>query len=310
MPAVKPSRVAALLNSSAGSLEGDGGAKLSETLAAAFEKHGIAAKLHFLPGAELQAGARQALEQFTAGNLDAIVVGGGDGSIRTVAAVLAGTGVPLGILPLGTLNHFARDLGTPASIDEAVAAIATGEVRSVDVGEVNGEVFINNSSIGIYPALVVDRERRRSLHGLGKWTAMALAALRTLRRFPLRRLSICAEDCVEPYRSPCVFVGNNEYGLSGPTLGKREKLDSGELCLYIAKRQSRLALFWLACRSVAGWLDESRDLRILKISRAMITSRTSRLLVALDGEVMMIRPPLHYRTRARSLRVFARPAIS
>ena len=305
MSAAKPLRVAVLLNRAAGNLDCDGGVKLSDGLPAAFEKHGIAAKLDFLSGADLQAGAQQTMERLTAGEFDAIVVGGGDGSIRTVAGVLAGTGVPLGILPLGTLNHFAKDLGMPASLDEAIAVIAAGAVRSIDVGEVNGEIFINNSSIGVYPSLVVDRDRRRSLHGLGKWTAMALAVVRTLRRFPLRRLSVCADDCVEPYRSPCVFVGNNEYGLTGRGLGKRQNIEKGELCLYVAKQQSRLALFWLACRSMLGWLDEARDLRILKISRAQITSRTSRLLVALDGEVMMMRPPLHYRTRAGELRVFA-----
>jgi diacylglycerol kinase family enzyme len=99
----------------------------------------------------LQAAAERAVQRVREQELDALVVGGGDGSIRTVAHVLAGTGVPLGILPLGTLNHFARDLGIPTDLKETVALIAAGKTRSIDVGEVNGETFINNSSIGLYP---------------------------------------------------------------------------------------------------------------------------------------------------------------
>jgi diacylglycerol kinase family enzyme len=151
----------------------------------------------------------------------------------------------------------------------------------------------------------VGRERLREQHGLGKWTAMALATWRTLRHFPLRRLRIRAGELAEPYRSPCVFIGNNEYCLTGRVAGKRERLDAGELCVYVAKRQSRLALFWLACRSLAGFMDKSRDLRAVKAPDVEITSRTSRLLVALDGEVAMMRTPLRYRARPNALRVFA-----
>src|SRR4029079_4433039 len=116
-----------------------------------------------------------------------------------------------------------------------------------DLGEVNGEAFVNNSSIGIYPYLVVDRKRLREQRGMGKWTAMAFATWRTLRHFPIRRLHIRAGDMAEPYRSPCVFIGNNEYCLTGREAAKRGRLDGGELCVYVARRHSRFALFWLAC---------------------------------------------------------------
>jgi hypothetical protein len=94
------------------------------------------------------------------GEIDAVVVGGGDGSVRTVASVLADTGVPLGVLPLGTLNHFARDLGIPLDVEAAAETIAKGDVRVVDLAKANGEIFINNASIGIYPYLVIARERQ------------------------------------------------------------------------------------------------------------------------------------------------------
>src|SRR3979409_1722153 len=236
MPPDARLRVAALLNASAGTIERQGAGTLRDVLASAFEKHGIAAALEFLPGSELGSAAKRARQQVIDGKLDAIVVGSGDGSVRTVASVLAGSDIPLGILPLGTLNHFAGDLGISSVAERAVATIAAGEQRVVEVGEVNNVIFVNNSSIGFYPYLVLERERRRRRKRLSKWIAMMLAMARVLRNLPLFRLTIVVEVTVEPCRSPFLFVGNNEYRISGPGLGARERLDRGELCLYVARR--------------------------------------------------------------------------
>jgi diacylglycerol kinase family enzyme len=305
MPQAQPLRVAVILNQAAGAITCRDGKNLAETVTAAFAQHGITAKLAFFSGEELKAGAERLFSRAKNDGIDALVVGGGDGTIATVAGVLADTGFPIGILPLGTFNHFAKDLGIPLEVEQAVEVIAAGGVQSVDLGEVNGETFINNSSIGIYPYLVVDRERLRAERGMSKWRAMVLAALRTLRQFPLRRLRIRAGDVAEPYRSPCVFIGNNEYCLTGRVAGKRQRLDAGQLCVYVAKQQSRLGLIWLALRSLFGFLDQSRDLRAVKVPDVKITSRTSRLLVAMDGEVAILRTPLCYRARPNALQVFA-----
>lgn len=300
---MKPQRVRVLLNASSGKSQGRN--KLRAALALAFEKHELSASVEFLSGEGLRDAAERALQKVCAGELDAIIVGGGDGTISTLAGVVAGTDVPLGIIPLGTLNHFAKDLKIPLDLDEAVALIAAGDVRSVDVGEVNGRIFINNSSIGLYPYLVVDRERRRRRERMPKWIAMILAGLRALRYFPVHRLSIRAAGTTETDRSPCVFVGNNVYQLNGRSLGTRERLDEGELSVYIAKQQSRLALLWLSCRAFLGFLNEQQDLRSFNIPAVDISSRHRRLLVAFDGEVETMRSPLHYRIRPRALRVFA-----
>src|SRR5262249_35769174 len=140
------------------------------------------------PGALVER-AKRALAKAVASEIDAVMVGGGDGSIRCVAEVLAATGVPLAVLPLGTLNHFAKDLGVPLDVNGAVAVVAQGETRKVDIGEVNGRVFLNTSSIGIYPYMVLDRERLRKT-GLSKWSAMGMAALHALQHLPRRRLRI------------------------------------------------------------------------------------------------------------------------
>jgi diacylglycerol kinase family enzyme len=300
-------RVAALVNERAGTVARQPKGGFAPELAAAFAGRGVTAEVELLPGERMRHAAEEARERAARGEVDAVAVAGGDGTIGAVASVLAGTGIPLGVLPFGTLNHFAKDLGIPLELDAAVAVICDGQVRAVDVAEVNGQVFVNNSSIGLYPYMVLDRERRRSQHGQAKWVATLLAAFRTLRYLPVRRLSVRAAGCVAPTRTPCVFVGNNQYSLAGSSLGTRERLDEGRLYLYVAPPQGRLSLLWLAARSALGLVDETRDLRVLRADCAEIHSRTSRLLVAMDGEVAILRPPLTYRLRPGALSVFAPP---
>jgi diacylglycerol kinase family enzyme len=299
---LQPTRVIVLLNKFAGTAERFGG---GDVLISAFAAHGASAHLELVAPDQLAAAAQEACRRISNGEFDGVVVAGGDGTLHTVANALAGSAIPLGIIPLGSLNHFARDLGVPFALDAAIATIAAGHTRQVDVAELNGEIFINNSSIGVYPYVILDRERFRRRRGLAKWSAMFLACLRTLRYFPVRRLSICGEGWVEPARSPCVFVGNNEYRLSVPGFGRRERTDGGELCAYVAKQRSRLGLFWLALRTYLGFLAPERDLRIFKLNAVEINpQRRGRLLVALDGEIRLIRAPLRYRIRPGDLKVF------
>src|ERR1700716_661175 len=215
MPPDPRLRVAALLNASAGTIERQGAGTLRDVLASAFENHGIAAALEFLPGSGFGSAAERAREQVVDGKLDAIVVGGGDGSVRPVASVLAGSNIPLGILPLGTLNHFARDLGISVVAERAVAIIGAEEQRAVDVGEVNDVIFVNNSSIGFYPYLVLERERRRQRKRLSKWIAMILAMPRVLRNLPLFRLTILlSRAAARAYSSETMSIEFPDRGLA------------------------------------------------------------------------------------------------
>jgi len=298
-------RLMALLNVHAGEADHAGVAGLKTRLAAIFAGLDVEAGLVFCSGPELKPLAEKALAKAKAGEIDAVVVGGGDGSIRTVAGVLAKSGVPLGILPLGTLNHFAKDLGIPTDLEAAAAILAAGEVRNVDLAEVNGESFINNSSIGIYPYIVVDRERRRQKHRLAKWVAMIPAFLRMLHHFPRRRLSIRTEDWSRPYRTPCLFIGNNDYGMEFFTLGRRERLDRGELSVHVVKQRHPFGFFWMICRMCFGHVSGGRDLESFRLRDFEVRAKMSRLPVALDGEVEVMHPPLHYRSRPGALRVIA-----
>ncbi|HET7845353.1 MAG TPA: diacylglycerol kinase family protein, partial [Xanthomonadales bacterium] len=244
----------------------------------------------------------RAIERAAAEKPDAVVVGGGDGTLSTAAGVLARGPVPLGVLPLGTLNHFARDLGVPTDLAQAVRAIAHGRDVAVDTGEVNGQLFLNNSSIGIYPHFVIEREQKQRL-GWPKWPAAIPAAIASLHRFPYVDVELEIDGKCIRRSTPCVFVGNNEYELGGLALGERERLDEGVLTLHVTHRIGRLGLLRMAFLALFGRLERDRDFDRYRVRSIRVHTRHARLRVSTDGEVHLMPAPLDYRVRPRALRV-------
>jgi len=295
--------VVVLLN--AGSGGGNDGARAAR-VAALFEQAGASADVHVVHGGdELAAALAAAIERTP----DAIVAGGGDGTVGTVAAALVDGPIALGVLPLGTLNHFAKDLGLPLELEGAVERIALGAVRRVDVGEVNGRVFVNNSSLGLYPDIVRDRERQQRL-GRGKWAALAWATLGAIRRFPFLGVRLSVDGRAAVRRTPFVFIGNNVYTMEGFAIGERARLDAGCLSLYVAQRAGRFRLLLLALRALFGRLEQTRDFDAICAAEIDVESRKRRLRVATDGEITVMTPPLRYRIRPASLAVLAEPSAS
>ncbi|MBA3452514.1 MAG: NAD(+)/NADH kinase [Deltaproteobacteria bacterium] len=289
------------MNAGAGSI---GSAKCDERKAevlAALTAAGIDAEVHLCEPAQLTRTARD----LAASGVDAVVAAGGDGTVSAVASALAGGNVPLAVLPLGTLNHFAKDLRMPLELGEAALAIASGNVTRIDVGELNGRIFVNNSSIGLYPETVIRRDRDRKASGRGKWTAMFLAAFRVLRRFPLLKVRIVTESGTLRARTPLVFIGNNAYTINVLELGERAHLDRGQLSLYMIKATSRLKMFWVTVRAILQRLDAVADFEAHAIREALIRTGHRRLQVAIDGEVELMTPPLYYRSRPGALAVIA-----
>jgi diacylglycerol kinase family enzyme len=193
-----------ILNDKAGS--GDAAEARALIMRAATERGWEARVLFSSGGTDLNEFARHARG---VGGL--VVAGGGDGTIAAVAAALVGTDVALGVLPMGTLNHFAKDLGIPLELGRAVQTLFTGKVARVDVGDVNGRVFLNNSSIGFYPRIVQEREREQR-QGYSKWLAFAQAAALIVQQS--RTLHVELDDDHgrrQSYDTPFVFVGNNRY---------------------------------------------------------------------------------------------------
>jgi diacylglycerol kinase family enzyme len=289
-------RVVVIVNRGGGSADG-----AEKRIRKAFEGSGVDPDIRM---AEPGALDRLCAEVAVAQGVEALVAAGGDGTVSTVAAAVAGTGLALGVLPMGTLNHFARDAGIPLDLDRAAAAIAAGRTRRVDAAEVNGRLFINNSAVGLYPALVRDREAQQRHFGRGKRLAMLVAAARATWRFSSRRLTLRVAGTKAPVETPLLFVGNNVYetGLLG--LGRRTAIDQGELCVYAPLARSRLGFLWLSLRAVLGRPDRQRDFLILAgIEEAEVHSGRETLMVAVDGEARAMETPLKYRIRKGALKL-------
>ncbi|MDQ6683505.1 MAG: diacylglycerol kinase family lipid kinase [Pseudomonadota bacterium] len=299
--------VVVILNAGSGGGNDDA---LAKRVGELFAATGIRAEVKLAAGAELSA----CVEAAIAAKPDAVVAGGGDGTVSSVGAALAGGPIALGVLPLGTLNHFAKDMGLPLELEAAVALIASGKTRQVDVGEVNGRVFLNNSSLGLYPDIVRDRERQQKRLGRGKWPALAWASLTALRRLSFLSVRLTVDGAERLRRTPFVFIGNNAYAMQGFAIGERERLDAGHLSLYLAQRAGRWRLLQLAVRAVLGRLQQARDFDAILAEEIVVESRHHRLRVATDGEITVMTPPLQYRIRAGALTVISaeapRPAAS
>jgi len=232
-----------------------------------------------------------------------IVAGGGDGTINAVASALVDTDVALGILPLGTLNHFAKDLGIPLDLAGAVQTILNGRIIPIDVGDVNGRIFINNSSLGLYPSIVRHRLNQQRRYGRSKWLALLWATLSVLPRHPFLRVGLCLEGTNIVRRTPFVFIGNNVYQMDALNLGSRSQLDAGTLSLYTAQPIGRFGLFKLMVRLLIGRLHGRDDFSAFTAQDIVINIRRNRVRVATDGEITILKTPLHYRIRPGALRV-------
>ena len=294
-------RVEIILNASAGSGgQEEARATLAEIFAAesGWDAHVSLAR----SGEEIVRLAREAARD---SKVQIVVAGGGDGTVNAVASELVGTEKTLGVLPLGTLNHFAKDLNIPLDLEGAARNLVEGEAVRVDVGEVNERVFINNSSLGLYPSIVRHREKQQERLGRGKWFAAAWATFEVFRRYPLFSVRLSADGKEFRRRTPFVFIGNNEYQMDTFNLGARSCLDAGHLSLHLTRDIGRLGLVRLAFSALFGRLRESKDFDALCTKEVWIETRRSRLRVATDGEVTIMRSPLHYRVRPGALRVIA-----
>ena len=231
-----------------------------------------------------------------------IVAGGGDGTVNAVAGKLAGTETQLGVLPMGTLNHFAKDVGIPLNLDAAVRNLFTGQITKIDVGEVNGRVFVNNSGVGFYPHFVRQREEQEQ-RGHIKRVAFMLALKSVIRRYFRLRMKVHMNQ-VEALENvtPFLFVGNNRYQTSGLQIGMRPKLDLGRLWVCTAPSSGRRHIMRVALRTLVG-RETDQELNAFETDELWVEPGTVRVNVSTDGEVNIMDAPLHYRIRPRALNV-------
>ncbi len=291
--------VIVLLNRGGGAVAAD--PEIGDKVASALKRAGVDTEIEMIDGGDCAVRCRALAERGD----ELVVVGGGDGTISAAASALVGTETRLGILPLGTLNHFARDLGIPAKLDDASKLIAERPERRVDVAQMNGRFFVNNSAIGLYPLLVVDRDSQRKRFGRTKAAAMIVASIRTLVRFGRQRLILTVNDRKGQVDTPLLFVGNNDYRIDLPGAGRRKSVEDGRLCVLVMRKKTRRGF---VAASVRALLNRSRPddmVRLDDAERLRVASRKRMLAVSLDGEVVRAEPPLDYRIRKKALRVIA-----
>ena len=239
------------------------------------------------------------------GHPEALVAGGGDGTVNAVASALAGTATPMGVLPLGTLNHFAKAAGIPLDLPGAVQTVVAGRTKRVDVGRVSDRLFVNNASIGIYPSIVESRERLQR-HGRSKWAALALATADVLRRNEEVTIRLERDGTSIIARTPFVFVGNNEYLVEGFRIGARTRLDAGRLHAYFAPPVRTRDLPKLFAQALFGLARREHALESIGGRELWADTPLARAIdVACDGEVLTLKTPLHFQSCPGALLVFA-----
>jgi undecaprenyl-diphosphatase len=253
------------------------------------------ARIHEINGKAVKTQVEEAIAE----SPSFLAVAGGDGTIRCAAGVVAGTDLPLLPVPAGTRNHFAREVGIETLHDAGRAA--SGTVKLVDVGEVNGEVFVNNAGIGVYPRIV--KERSTHQKRFSKQTATLLATWGQMRN--LHKFGVTVNG--ETFRAWMVFVGNGRYGTSIFDVATRESLSDGVLDVRILRADGKLARLRVMGALMAGRLEQSPMSEFDEVTSVELGFDRPRVDIALDGEVFAMDTPLRFTCRAKALRVLVPP---
>jgi diacylglycerol kinase family enzyme len=296
-------RIAAVVNTGAGRFRDD--PRADARLAEALRFHFPTASIRLVSPGRVVRMARRTVRE----GADLILAAGGDGTINGIANRLAGTRTALGVLPGGTFNFIAKDLGVPDPMEAALAALAEARIRPVDLSEVNGRFFLHNAALGIHPHAVERRERYRKRWKIGKAFAVSYALLEAIWSPPLLEGHLHARERAEFIRAPFVFVGNNTHETAPFAFIQRKSLNDGLLSVFYAHRVPSMNLFLMAIRTLLKHrLKEVPDLKRIQTRSLTIRSRKKRLKVLLDGELIRMRPPLEFRVRPGLLRVLIPPA--
>lgn len=291
-----------VLNPQAGTLRGLDPRQAAEDLAEIFRAHGHKVKTEIHSGrAAIAAIARVCREK----SCDGIVVGGGDGTVSAAASAAAASGIALGILPLGTMNLFARSLAIPLDMREAAEALAAGRRSSVDIGEVNGRFFIHHVTLGLHPRMIRIRERLSYGSRIGKIWASIQAWWMAVRQPPRLVASIRADGQRFERRTAAILVTNNPWGEGH--LPYADDLRQGKLGLYVTTSRRWQDLLQLTARMTLGEIAENPLLENWEAEEVEIDLPRARINASVDGEIVSLQTPLRIAVRRRGLSVL-RPA--
>lgn len=294
--------IAAVLNVEGGTLKTRNMDELSDQIGTILEANGHSATIIRTGGEELS-GHLKALVADT--SVDALLVGGGDGSVSTAAGILRDSGKALAILPAGTMNLFARSLHIPLDIEQALEALAVGQIRAVDVASANGRVFVHQFSLGLHPALIKMREGQQFQSRLGKLRASVVAALQAIVRPPHITLQLHIDGERRTVRSQNLGITNNLFGEGH--LPFADKCDDGVLGVYITKARKRSDLVKFLLNLAIGRWRPSPHLDILtaKKVRVVVTRQRREFACAIDGELSDLEEVTLVEIHPASLKVIA-----
>jgi len=219
------------------------------------------------------------------------VAAGGDGTINAVIQPLVHSDAILGVIPVGTYNHFAKDLGIPLPWREALEVVVSGATKPVDAARVNERFFVNNVSMGLYPEHVARREEKG--RDYSRWKARLLAAFATLQKYPHIAVTLESEHHQEAIRTHVLMISNNSYDLSRLGIeAPRRALEEGRLSVYWLPHVPRLTLMRFVAHYLAGRVHEAPGFRSFRTSRVKLQSSKNHLHLGIDGEVATMETPL------------------
>ncbi|MEY2862861.1 MAG: hypothetical protein RLY58_568 [Pseudomonadota bacterium] len=232
-----------------------------------------------------------------------VVVAGGDGTINTVARVMLHHAVPLTIIPCGTFNYVARALHIPLDPLAAAALALDGVIRAVHVGTVNGHVYLNNASIGLYPHLIEQREADKSRFGRYQSVAMLSGFAVLMRQHQKMRLKMIVDGQTEKIDTPMVFFGNNQLQLADMHLALADCASAGRLAAVAMTDLNRIQVLSLIARMQLGTFEQAPQVRSFCADHIRIESRSKYMKLAIDGEIVRVNTPLHFQVARHALQV-------
>jgi diacylglycerol kinase family enzyme len=253
---------------------------------------------------QLGAAARETVARARA-RAGVVVAAGGDGTINAVVQAALGSGCPFGVLPQGTFNYFSRTHGIPADPVQATQVLLTARAHPVQVGLVNDKAFIVNASLGLYPELLEDREAYKQQFGRSRVVAFWSALATLLREHRQLRLAIEHRDETRGLRTPTLFIGNNRLQLERIGIAQAELLEHGHLVALASRPLGTLAMFGLLMRGALGRLGDADSVTSFAFRRIGVQPAlrygSSRIKVAVDGEVLWLKTPLDVRVSPEPL---------
>lgn len=282
--------ITVIVNTSGGTASALGD-KLETTVREAFA--GSAIDLHLIEGKDIAATVKRVAGRRV------VAIGGGDGTQGSAAAAFAHSETAQVVLPLGTRNHLAKQLGMPADLAEAAKVAQNGKIETIDLAKGGERVFVNNASIGLYTRLVRERDKRWG----PKWLGTIPAAWIVLRTLRAKALHLTIDGKAERVVTPLLFIGNNRYSLDAGSVGERVSLSDGVLSLFVVARLGPLALIGFAFRALIGRADGERDFCALADANEVVIEGRGAIDVAFDGEVERMALPLTFTIMPGALRV-------